>query len=79
MKTFEPLRRDILTSILSIPEITQGQVDIFNQWLQNQLLSQIEPHQALLADKKLLDQHPEIQPIIDSWFKWIEKHEKEGK
>ena len=79
VNTFQPLRRDILISILGIPEITQGQVDIFNQWLQNQLLSQIEPHQALVADKKLLDQHPEIQPIIDSWFKWIEQNEKGGK
>jgi hypothetical protein len=79
MKTFEPLRRDILTSLLGISAITQGQVDIFNQWLKNQLLSQIEPHQVQLFDQKLREKYPEIQPIIDSWFKWIEKHEKAGK
>jgi len=77
MNTFEPLRLDVLASILGMNELTQSQVDIFNEWLYNQFLSQIEPGKALEADKLLLAQHPEIQPIIDSWFKWIEANGKE--
>src|SRR5208283_4669838 len=47
MNTFEPLRLDVLVSILGMKELTQSQVDIFNEWLYNQFLSQIEPGKAL--------------------------------
>ena len=79
MNTFEPLRLDVLVSILGMNELTQKQVDVFNEWLCNQFLSQVEPDKALKADKKLLEQYPELQPMVDSWFKWIEMNEKEGK
>ena len=75
---FQPLSREILMSILGMNELTQESVNVFNEWLQNQFLSQIEPQKASAIDKILLKQHPEIRPVIESWYKWIEANEKEG-
>jgi hypothetical protein len=75
---FQPLSREVLMSILGMNELTQESVNVFNEWLQNQFLSQIEPQKASAIDKILLKQHPEIRPVIESWYKWIEANEKEG-
>ena len=79
---FQPVSRENLISISGMPELTQEQVDIFNEWLRNEYLSQVEPHKAYETKKELLARHPEklqqIQPIIESWYKWIEMNEKDG-
>ena len=75
--TFKPLSREVLISILGMNEISQENTDLFNEGLKNQYLAQTEPREAGKFDKLLLKQHPELQPMIDSWFKWIEVNGKE--
>ena len=63
---FSPILHDDLVEILKM-ELTKQQVDIFNEWLRNQLLNMTEPQKAEKIEKKLLQQYPELPALINAW------------
>ncbi len=54
-------------------DLRPAQVNIFNKWLYNDLLKRVEPHKAGKIEKKLLEQHPELSPMITAWVEYREE------
>lgn len=69
---FEPISGNELAEKLDM-ELPIAQVNIFNKWLYNDLLKRVEPHKAGKIEKKLLEQHPELSPMITAWVEYREE------
>jgi hypothetical protein len=69
---FEPVLGNDLAGCLDM-DLRTAQVNIFNKWLYNDLLKRVEPHKAGKIEKKLLEQHPELSPMITAWVEYREE------
>ena len=69
---FEPISGNELAEKLDM-ELQIAHVNIFNKWLYNDLLKRVEPHKAGKIEKKLLEQHPELSPMITAWVEYREE------
>ena len=54
-------------------DLRPAQVNLFNKWWHNELLKQVEPHKAGKIEKKLLEQYPELSPMITAWVEYREE------
>ena len=70
---FEPVSGNDLAGCLDM-DLRPAQVNIFNKWWHNELLKQVEPHKAGKIEKKLLEQYPELSPMITAWVEYREEY-----
>ena len=69
LKNFKPWTRELLKSMLG--ELTQEQANLFNEWWRLTTIEiKIKPSRASQAEKQLLANHSELQPLVDAYWKW---------
>jgi hypothetical protein len=64
-ENFKPVSKQSLELLYG--NLSQSQVCAFNEYNKLQFLAGTEPAKSKLLEKKLLAEHPDIQPLIDSW------------